>query len=150
MSIKKTNESVDSIDIMRISQELILKNLTVYKHLAADIPVQQILDEIIPGLIKLYKDHVVQIVQFKSDLAYINLAVLFDDSYTLTMHQSKIGKSRKLMRAINEKYGPATLTIINYRYDDVQDPEKNSTHLYKARSGKAIWTRKETEENNHE
>ena len=108
------------------------------------------LDEIIPGLIKLYKDHVVQIVQFKSDLAYINLAVLFDDSYTLTMHQSKIGKSRKLMRAINEKYGPATLTIINYRYDDVQDPEKNSTHLYKARSGKAIWTRKETEENNHE
>lgn len=54
------------------------------------------------------------------------------------------------MRAINEKYGPATLTIINYRYDDVQDPEKNSTHLYKARSGKAIWTRKETEENNHE
>ena len=135
MSIKKTNESVDSIDIMRISQELILKNRTVYKHLAADIPVQQILDEIIPGLIKLYKD----------DLAYINLAVLFDDSYTLTMHQSKIGKSRKLMRAINEKYGPATLTIINYRYDDVQDPEKNSTHLYKARSGKAIWTRKETE-----
>ena len=94
MSIKKTNESVDSIDIMRISQELILKNRTVYKHLAADIPVQQILDEIIPGLIKLYKDHVVQIVQFKSDLAYINLAVLFDYSYTLTMHQSKIGKSR--------------------------------------------------------
>ena len=74
MSIKKTNESVDSIDIMRISQELILKNRTVYKHLAADIPVQQILDEIIPGLIKLYKDHVVQIVQFKSDLAYINHA----------------------------------------------------------------------------
>ena len=37
MSIKKTNESVDSIDIMRISQELILKNRTVYKHLAADI-----------------------------------------------------------------------------------------------------------------
>lgn len=150
MSIKKTNESVDSIDIMRISQELILKNRTVYKHLAADIPVQQILDEIIPQLISLYKGHVVQIIQFENDLAYINLAVLFDDSYTLTMHQSKIGKSRKLMHAINEKYGPATLTIINYRYDDVQDPEKNSTHLYKARSGKAIWTRKETEENNHE
>lgn len=150
MSIQKTYESVNTVDAMRISQELIIKNRTVYKHLAADIPVQQILDEIIPGLIKLYKDHVVQIVQFKSDLAYINLAVLFDDSYTLTMHQSKIGKSRKLMRAINEKYGPATLTIINYRYDDVQDPEKNSTHLYKARSGKAIWTRKETEENNHE
>ena len=30
------------------------------------------------------------------------------------------------MRAINEKYGPATLTIINYRYDDVQDPEKTA------------------------
>ena len=117
----------------------------MYKHLAADIPVQQILDEIIPQLIKLYKGHVIQIVLFKNDLAYINLAVLFDDSYTLTMHQSKIGKSRKLMRAINDKYGSATITIINCRYNDVHDPEKNSTHLYKARSGKAIWTRKETE-----
>lgn len=94
MSIKKTNESVDSIDIMRISQELILKNRTAY--------------------------------------------------------QSKIGKSRKLMRAINEKYGPATLTIINCRYNDVHDPKRSSAHLYKARSGKAIWTRKETEENNRE
>lgn len=150
MSNQRTYESVDTIDVMRISQELILKNRIAYKHLALGIPVQQILDEIIPQLINLYKGHVIQIVQFKNDLAYINLAVLFDDSYTLTMHQSKIGKSRKLMRAINEKYGPATLTIINYRYDDVQDPEKNSTHLYKARSGKAIWTRKETEENNHE
>ena len=149
-SNQKACKPIDTIDVMRISQELILKNRTAYKHLAADISVQQILDEIIPQLISLYKGHVVQIVQFKSDLAYINLAVLFDDSYTLTMHQSKIGKSRKLMRAINEKYGPATLTIINCRYDDVQDPEKNSTHLYKARSGKAIWTRKETEENNHE
>ena len=145
MSNQKSYKSVDTVDVMRISQELILKNRTAYKHLAADIPVQQILDEIIHQLIKLYKGHVIQIVQFKNDLAYINLAVLFDDSYTLTMHQSKIGKSRKLMRAINEKYGPATLTVINCRYDDVQDPEKNSTHLYKARSGKAIWTRKETE-----
>ena len=150
VSNQKSYKSTDIIDVMRISQELIIKNKIVYRHLAADIPVQQILDELIPQLISLYKGHVVQIVQFKNDLAYINLAVLFDDSYTLTMHQSKIGKSRKLMRAINEKYGPATLTIINCRYDDVQDPEKNSTHLYKARSGRAIWTRKETEENNHE
>ena len=95
MSIQKTNESVDTIDIMRISQELILKNRTAYKHLAADIPVQQILDEIIPQLISLYKGHVVQIIQFENDLAYINLAVLFDESYTRTIHQSKSGKSRK-------------------------------------------------------
>lgn len=150
MSNQKACKSIDTIDVMRISQELILKNRTVYKHLAADIPVQQILDEIIPQLIKLYKGHVIQIVQFKNDLAYINLAVLFDDSYTLTMHQSKIGKSRKLMRAINDKYGSATITIINCRYNDVHDSKKNSTHLYKARSGNVIWTRKETEENNHE
>ena len=145
MSNQKACKSIDTIDVMRISQELIVKNRTVYKHLAADIPVQQILDEIIPQLIKLYKGHVIQIVQFKSDLAYINLAVLLDDSYTLTMHQSKIGKSRKLRRAINEKYGPATITIINCRYNDVHDPKRSSAHLYKARSGKAIWTRKETE-----
>ena len=48
--------------------------------------------------------------RFENDLACINLAVLFDDSYTLTMHQSKIGKSRKLMCAINDKYGSATIT----------------------------------------
>ena len=150
ISNQKSYKSIDIIDVMRISQELIIKNKIVYRHLAADIPVQQILDEIIPQLIKLYKGHVIQIVQYKNDLAYINLAVLFDDSYTLTMHQSKIGKSRKLMRAINDKYGSATITIINCRYNDVHDPEKNSTHLYKARSGNAIWTRKETEANNHE
>lgn len=138
-------KSVDTIDVMRISQELILKNRIAYKHLALGIPVQQILDEIIPQLISLYKGHVVQIVQFNNDLAYINLAVLFDDSYTLTMHQSKIGKSRKLMRAINDKYGSATIIIINCRYKDVHDPERNSTHLYKARSGDVIWTRRETE-----
>lgn len=141
MSNQKAYEPVDTIDVMRISQELIIKNRTAYKHLAADM----ILDEIIPQLIKLYKGHVIQIIQFENDLAYINLAVLFDDSYTLTMHQSKIGKSRKLMRAINDKYGSTTITIINCRYKDVHDPEKNSTHLYKARSGKAIWPRKETE-----
>lgn len=145
MSNQKPYKSVDTVDVMRISQELIIKNRTAYKHLATDISPQQILDEIIPQLISLYKGHVIQIIQFENDLAYINLAVLFDDSYTLTMHQSKIGKSRKLMRAINNKYGSTTITIINCRYKDVHDPEKNSTHLYKARSGKAIWTRKETE-----
>lgn len=38
----------------------------------------------------------------------------------------------------------------NETISDIQDPAKNSTHLYKARSGDVIWTRKETEENNHE
>ncbi len=145
MSNQKAYEPVDTIDVMRISQELIIKNKIAYRRLATDISPQQILDEIIPQLIKLYKGHVIQIIQFENDLACINLAVLFDDSYTLTMHQSKIGKSRKLMRAINDKYGSATITIINCRYNDVHDSKKNSTHLYKARSGNAIWTRKETE-----
>lgn len=150
VSNQKSYKSTDIIDVMRISQELIIKNKIVYRHLAADISVQQILDEIIPQLISLYKGHVVQIIQFENNLSYINLAVLFDDTYTLGMHQSKIGKSRKLMRAINDKYGSATITIINCRYNDVHDPKKNSTHLYKARIGNVIWTRKETEENNHE
>ena len=83
MSNQKACKSVDTVDVMRISQELILKNRTVYKHLTADISVQQILDEIIPQLISLYKGHVVQIIQFENNLSYINLAVLFDDTYTL-------------------------------------------------------------------
>ena len=68
MSNQKACKSVDTVDVMRISQELILKNRTVYKHLAADISVQQILDEIIPQLISLYKGHVVQIIQFENNL----------------------------------------------------------------------------------
>ena len=116
-----------------VSSFFIVKNKTAYEHLATGLPVQQILDEIIPKLIKLYKGHVVQIVQFETDLSCINLAVLFDDSYTKEMHQAKIGKIHKAINSINDKYGPDTLTVINCNYRDVQDSNKNSSYIYKAR-----------------
>ena len=74
MSNQKAYEPVDTIDVMRISQELIIKNKIAYRRLATDISPQQILDEIIPQLIKLYKGHVIQIIQFENDLACINYA----------------------------------------------------------------------------
>ena len=52
MSNQKGCKSIDTIDVMRISQDLIVKNRTVYKHLTTDTPVQQILDEIISQLIQ--------------------------------------------------------------------------------------------------
>ena len=81
MESHKTYQAINPVELAKISQELIVKNKTAYEHLATGLPVQQILDEIIPKLIKLYKGHVVQIVQFETDLSCINLAVLFDDSY---------------------------------------------------------------------
>ena len=90
-------------------------------------------------MIKLYKGHVVQIVQFETDLSCINLAVLFDDSYTKEMHQAKMGKIHKAINSINDKYGPDTLTVINCNYRDVQDSNKNSSYIYKARNGTVIW-----------
>ena len=121
MESHKTYQAINPVELAKISQELIVKNKTAYKHLATGLPVQQILDEIIPQLIKLYKGHVVQIVQFETDLSCINLAVLFDDSYTKEMHQAKMGKIHKVINSINDKYGPDTLAMINCNYCDVQD-----------------------------
>ena len=143
MESHKTYQAIDPVELARISQELITKNKTAYKHLATGLPVQQILDEIIPQLIRLYKGHVVQIVQFESDLSYITLAVLFDDYYTKEMHQAKIGKIRKTINSINDKYGLATITVINCCYRDVKDPQKNSSYIYKVRNGTVIWKKEQ-------
>ena len=137
MESHKTYQAINPVELAKISQELIVKNKTAYEHLATGLPVQQILDEIIPKLIKLYKGHVVQIVQFETDLSCINLAVLFDDSYTKEMHQAKA------INSINDKYGPDTLTVINCNYCDVQDSNKNSSYIYKARNGTVIWEQEE-------
>ncbi len=143
MESHKTYQAINPVELAKISQELIVKNKTAYKHLSTVLPVQQILDEIIPKLIKLYKGHVVQIVQFETDLSCINLAVLFDDSYTKEMHQAKMGKIHKAINSINDKYGPDTLTVINCNYRDVQDSNKNSSYIYKARNGTVIWEQEE-------
>ncbi|MBU5479870.1 hypothetical protein [Blautia sp. MSJ-19] len=145
MGKHKAYQTINPVDLARISQELIAKNKTAYKHLAAGIPIQQILDEIIPQLLRLYKGHVVEIVQFESDLSYINLAVLFDDSYTKEMHQAKMGKIYKTINSLNDKYGPATITVINCCYRDVKDPQKNSSYIYKACNGTVIWEKEKEE-----
>ncbi len=54
------------------------------------------------------------------------------------MHQSKMGKIHKAINSINDKYGPDTLTVINCNYRDVQDSNKNSSYIYKARNGTVI------------
>lgn len=145
MESNKTYQAINPVELAKISQELIVKNKTAYKHLATGLPVHQILDEIIPQLIKLYKGHVIQIVQFESDLSYINLAVLFDDSYTKEMHQSKIGRIHKTINSINDKYGLTTIAVINCCYRDVQDPQKNSSYIYKVRNGTVIWEKEKEE-----
>ena len=51
MESHKTYQAINPVELAKISQELIVKNKTAYKHLATVLPVQQILDEIIPKLI---------------------------------------------------------------------------------------------------
>ena len=55
----------------------------------------------------------------------------------------KIGKIHKAINSINDKYGPDTLTVINCNYCDVQDSNKNSSYIYKARNGTVIWEQEE-------
>ena len=59
------------------------------------------------------------------------------------MHQAKMGKIHKAINSINDKYGPDTLTVINCNYRDVQDSNKNSSYIYKARNGTVIWEQEE-------
>lgn len=118
------------------------------RKVCGSVSVQQTLSEIIPQLVELYDGHVFQIVRLTGDSSRINLAVLFDSSYTLEMHQVNIGKSRKLIRSMNAKYGASIINVINCRYSDIQDPTNNSPHIYNARNGKIIWSRGEMEGEN--
>lgn len=88
MKNKKHYEVADIMELIKLSNEYIERNRRVYERLAAGIPTQGILDSLIPELVDLYGDYVIQINQYESDEAYIALAILVTDNYDVSAHMS--------------------------------------------------------------
>lgn len=78
-----------------------------------------ILNAMIPELVNLYGDYVMQIVQYAASLADISLAILtrsdLDDYDRALFYRQRRGIERKY----DDMYEAGTLTIIEYSYDPV-------------------------------
>lgn len=141
MKRKKNYEIVDILELIKISNEFIERNRRVYERLAAGIPTQGIIDSLVPELVNLYGDHVVQINQYESDEAYIALAILVADDYNVSAHMSIFSQRQRLLEKYNDQYGDATLSIMEYQYSIIFNPEVHRSQAYAIRNGNVLWKR---------
>lgn len=141
MKYKKNFEVADILELIKISNEFIERNRRVYERLAAGIPTQGIIDSLVPELVNLYGDHVVQINQYESDEAYIALAILVADDYNVSAHMSIFSQRQRLLEKYNDQYGDATLSIMEYQYSIIFNPEVHRSQAYAIRNGNVLWKR---------
>ena len=141
MKRKKNYEIADILELIKISNEFIERNRRVYERLAAGIPTQCIIDSLVPELVNLYGDHVVQINQYESDEAYIALAILVADDYNVSAHMSIFSQRQRLLEKYNDQYGDATLSIMEYQYSIIFNPEVHRSQAYAIRNGNVLWKR---------
>ena len=141
MKYKKNYEIADILELIKISNEFIERNRRVYERLAAGIPTQGIIDSLVPELVNLYGDHVVQINQYESDEAYIALAILVADDYNVSAHMSIFSQRQRLLEKYNDQYGDATLSIMEYQYSIIFNPEVHRSQAYAIRNGNVLWKR---------
>ena len=141
MKRKKNYEIADILELIKISNEFIERNRRVYERLAAGIPIQGIIDSLVPELVNLYGDHVVQINQYESDEAYIALAILVADDYNVSAHMSIFSQRQRLLEKYNDQYGDATLSIMEYQYSIIFNPEVHRSQAYAIRNGNVLWKR---------
>ena len=141
MKSKKNYEVADILELIKISNEFIERNRRVYERLAAGIPTQGIIDSLVPELVNLYGDHVVQINQYESDEAYIALAILVADDYNVSAHMSIFSQRQRLLEKYNDQYGDATLSIMEYQYSIIFNPEVHRSQAYAIRNGNVLWKR---------
>lgn len=141
MKRKKNYEIADILELIKISNEFIERNRRVYERLAAGIPTQGIIDSLVPELVNLYGDHVVQINQYESDEAYIALAILVADDYNVSAHMSIFSQRQRLLEKYNDQYGDATLSIMEYQYSIIFNPEVHRSQAYAIRNGNVLWKR---------
>lgn len=141
MKHKKNYEIADILELIKISNEFIERNRRVYERLAAGIPTQGIIDSLVPELVNLYGDHVVQINQYESDEAYIALAILVADDYNVSAHMSIFSQRQRLLEKYNDQYGDATLSIMEYQYSIIFNPEVHRSQAYAIRNGNVLWKR---------
>lgn len=143
MKNKKNYEVADILELIKISNEFVERNRKVYERLAAGIPTQGIMDSLVPELVNLYGDYVVQINQYESDEAYIALAILVADDYDVSAHMSIFGGRQRLLEKYNNQYGDATLSIMEYQYSIIVNPEVHRSQAHAIRKGSILWKRKD-------
>ena len=141
MKSKKNYEVADILELIKISNEFIERNREICERLTAGIPTQGILDSLIPELIDLYGDHAIQINQYESDTSYIALAVLVTDDYDIPTHMTLFDRHQRLLEKYNDQYGDATLSITEYRYSAIINPEVHNSQAHAIRKGKVLWKR---------
>ena len=102
-----------------------------------------ILNTLIPELVNLYGDYVMQIVQYEASLADISLAILtssdLDDYERALIYRQR----RDIEQRYNDMYEAGTLTIIEYSYDSVVNPEAHDPVADMLRGGDVLWKRGE-------
>lgn len=141
MKSKKNYEVADIMELIRLSNEFIERNRKIYERLAAGIPTRGIIDSLIPDLVKLYGDYVIQINQYESDEAYIALAILVADNYDVSAHMSIFSQRQRLLEKYNDQYGDATLSIMEYQYSIIANPEVHHSQAHAIRNGGVLWKR---------
>ena len=141
MKNKKNYEVADILELIKISNEFVERNRKVYERLAAGIPTQGIIDSLVPELVNLYGDYVIQINQYESDESYIALAILVADDYDVSAHMSIFGGRQRLLEKYNDQYGDATLSIMEYQYSIIINPEVHHSQAHAIRNGSILWKR---------
>lgn len=141
MKYKKNFEVADILELIKISNEFIERNRRVYERLAAGIPTQSILDALVPELVDLYGDYVIQINQYESDESYISLAILVSNDYDISAHKLISEAQQRLLEKYNNQYGDATLSLIEYQYSIIINPEVHHSQAHAIRKGKVLWKR---------
>ena len=99
------------------------------------------------GIVSLYGDYIMQIVQYKASLSDIPLAILtrndLDDYGRALFYRQRQGIEKKY----NDMYDAGTLTIIEYNYDPVINQEAHDPVADMLRGGETLW---KWEENKNE
>lgn len=105
-----------------------------------------VLNALIPELINIYGDYIMQIIQYKTSLADISLAVLtgsdLDDYERALFYKQRQGIEKRY----NDMYAAGTLTIIEYNYDPVVNPEAHDPVADMLRGGDVLWKREESKD----
>lgn len=141
MKSKKNYEVADILELIKISNEFIERNRRVYERLAAGIPTQSILDALVPELVDLYGDYIIQINQYESGESYITLAILVSNDYDISAHKLISEAQQRLLEKYNNQYGDATLSLIEYQYNSIIDLKLHSSQAHAIRNGNVLWKR---------
>ena len=141
MKYKKNFEVADILEFIKISNEFIERSRKICERLAAGIPTRGIIDSLVPELVNLYGDYVVQINQYESDESYITLAILVSNDYDISAHKLISEARQRLLEKYNDQYGDATLSIMEYQYSIIFNPEVHRSQAYAIRNGDVLWKR---------